>query len=47
MTAADITALVGAVDFAVIKTGLVTLFTGMAGIAALVFAAHSIIKHVR
>ncbi len=47
MTAENITALIGAVDFAVIKAGLVTLFTGMAGIAALVFAAHSIIKHVR
>ncbi|MDD1608819.1 MAG: hypothetical protein LUQ18_10070 [Methylococcaceae bacterium] len=47
MTAADITALVGAVDFAAIKGGLLTLFTGMAGIAALTFAAHKILSNVR
>lgn len=47
MTAAEITALLAGIDFPAMRTALVTLFTSMAGISALTFVAHRILRHMR
>ena len=47
MTASEITALLAGIDFAAMRTALLSLFTGMAGIGALTFVAHRILSHIR
>ncbi len=39
--------LVTAIDFAGIKSALGSLFVGMAGVSALVYAAHKILSNAR
>ena len=47
MTSAEITAFVASIDFAVMRTSLLTLFTGMAGVSGLTFVARRIISNIR
>ena len=47
MTSAEITAFLASIDFASMRTSLLTLFTGMAGISALTFVARRVISNIR
>ena len=47
ITAAEIAAMLAGVDFTIIKGELITLFTGMSGVAATVFVGRKILSQIR